>query len=77
MVTLANGSQTIAKGIGSTCLIPSLPLTSIIYVPDCPFNLISISKLIRDLNFLINFFDHSIALQDQSTRQTIDIGLES
>ena len=56
MVTLANGSQTIAKGIGSACPLPSLPLTFVLYVPDSPFNLISISKLTRDLNCLITFF---------------------
>ena len=38
-ITLANGSQTIAKGIDSTCHLPSLPLTSILYVLDFPFNL--------------------------------------
>ena len=76
MVTLANGSQTIAKGIDSTCPFPYLPLTSILYVPDSPFNLISISKLICDLNCLITFSDHSITLQDRSTGQTISIGCE-
>ena len=55
MVTLANGSQTIAKGIGSSCPLPSLPLTFVLYVLDSPFNLISISKLTHDLNCLITF----------------------
>ena len=32
MVTLANGSQTITKGIGSACPLPSLPLTFVLYV---------------------------------------------
>ena len=77
MVTLANGSQTIAKGIGSACPLPSLPVISVLYVPDSPFNLIYISKLTRDLNCLITFSDHSITLQDRSTRQTIGIGRES
>ena len=77
MVTLAHRSQTIAKGIGSTCPLPSLPLTSALYVPDSPFNLISISKLTRDLNCLITFSDHCVTLQDRSTRQTIGIGRES
>ena len=53
MVTLANGSQTIVKGISSACPLPSLPLTSVDYVANSPFNLISISKLTRDLNCLI------------------------
>ena len=77
MVTLANGSQTIAKGIGSTCPLPSLPLTSILYVPDSPFNLISISKLPHDLNCLINFSDNFVTLQDRSTRRMISIVHES
>ena len=68
MVTLAHGSQTIAKGIGSTCPLPSLSLTFALYVLDSPFHLISISKLTRDLNCLITFSDHSVTLQDRSTR---------
>ena len=71
MITLANGSQTIAKGIGSACPHPSLPLTSIIYVPNSPFNLISINKLTCDFNCLITFSDHSVTLQDRNTGQTI------
>ena len=49
-VTLANGSQIVAKGIGLTLPLPSLPLTSVLYTPECPFNLISISKITRTLN---------------------------
>ena len=67
---------TLAKGIGSTYSLPSLPLTSILYVPDSPFNLISINKLTHDLNCLI-FSNHFVTLQDRSTRQTISIGRES
>ena len=60
MITLANGSQTMAKGVGSACPLPSIPLTYVLYVPNCPFNLISISKLTRDLNCLITFSDNSV-----------------
>ena len=76
MITLANGSQTIAKGIGSACPLPSIPLTSIIYVPNSHFNLISINKLTCDLNCLIIFSDNSVTLQDWSTGRTIDIERE-
>ena len=60
MITSANGTQTMAKGTGSTCPLPSLPLTSVLYVPDSPFNLISIGKLIHDLNCSITFFHSSV-----------------
>ena len=64
MITLANGYQNMAKGIGLACLLPSIPLTFVLYVPDSPFNLISINKLTRDLNCLITFSDKSVTLQD-------------
>ena len=76
MITLANESQTMAKGIGSTCPLPFVPFTSVLYVPDCPFNLIYISKLTHDLNCLITFSDNSVTLQDRSKGRTIGIGHE-
>ena len=42
MITLANGSQTMTKGINSVCSLPFVPLTSVLYVPDSPFNTISV-----------------------------------
>ena len=50
MITSASGSQTMAKGIGSACPLPSIPLTFVLYVPYYHFNLISISKLTGGLN---------------------------
>ena len=76
-VTLANGYQTVAKGIGSTCPLPSLPLCFVLYVHDSPFILISISKLTRDLNCLITFSYNSATLQDWSTGRTIGMEHES
>ena len=45
--------------------------------PPTPFNLISINKLIHDLNCSITFSHFSIALQDRSTGRKIGIGHES
>ena len=73
-VTLANGSQTMAKGFGFAHPLPSLPLHSVLYAPECPFNLISISKITRTLNCSITFSDKFVTLQDRSTGKTIDIG---
>ena len=62
MITLYNGSQTMAKEIGLACPLPFIPLTSVLYVLDSLFNPISISKLTRDLNCLITFSDNSVTL---------------
>ena len=61
-VTLANGSQTVAKGIGLTHPLPSLPLTSILYTLECSFNFISINKITRTLNCSITFSDKFVTL---------------
>ena len=76
-ITLANGSQTIVKGISSVCPLPSLPLTSVLYVPNFPFNLIFISKLTRDLHCVLTFSHNSVTLQDRSMGKMIGIGHES
>ena len=76
-VTLANGSQTMAKGIGLAHSLPSLPLYFVLYAPECPFNLISINKITRTLNCSITFSDKFVTLQNRSTGKTIGIGRES
>ena len=62
IVTLANGSQTVTKGIGLAHPLPSLPLTFVLYTPECSFNLISISKITRTLNCSIIFSDKFVTL---------------
>ena len=76
-ITLANGSQIVVKGIGLAHPLPSLPLTSVLYTHECPFNLISISKITRTLYCYIIFSDKFVTLQDRSTGNTICIGRES
>ena len=66
-----------AKGIGSACPLPSLPLTSILYVLGSLFNLISMNKLIHDHNCSNTFSHTSITLQDRTTGRTIGKGHES
>ena len=66
-----------AKGIGLTHPLPSPPLTFVLYTLECPFNLISISKITRTLNCSIIFSDKFVTLQDRSTGKTIGIGRES
>ena len=76
-ITLADGSKTQAAGIGQASPLPSLPLNSVLFVPECPFNLISISQITRTLNCSIIFNSDSFLIQDRSTGQTIGVGCES
>ena len=54
-VTMADGNISFAKGEGSICLA-DLRLNSVLYVPDLRCNLLSISKLTKDLNCKVPFF---------------------
>jgi len=76
-ITLANGTTTVAKAIGRAHPLPSLPLDSVLYIPKCPFNLVSVSKLTRTLNCAITFVDDSVVIQDRGTGQMIGVGRES
>ncbi|RVW19970.1 Retrovirus-related Pol polyprotein from transposon RE2 [Vitis vinifera] len=74
---LDSGASDHLSSIGLALPLPSLPLTSVLYTPECPFNLISISKITRTLNCSITFSDKFVTLQDRSTGKTIGIGRES
>ena len=42
-VTLVDGTAIIVSGLGIANLSPNLSLSSVLYIPDSPFNLLSIS----------------------------------
>jgi hypothetical protein len=58
-ITLADGTQSKAIGIGQVNHLPSLSLDSVLYVPTCPFNLISVRQLIRKLPYSVLFVNKS------------------
>ncbi|RVW67363.1 hypothetical protein CK203_065031 [Vitis vinifera] len=77
-VTLANGSQTVVKGIGLAHPLPFLPLTFVLYILlSVPLILSPLAKSLVLLTALLLFSDKFVTLQDQSTRKTIGIGRES
>lgn len=70
-ITLANGSKAQVTGIGQASPLSSLSLNYVLFVPGCPFNLISISKLTDSLNCSITFSSKSFCIQDCNTGKTI------
>ena len=76
-VTLADGSTSRVLGSGIVNPIPSLSLSSVLSLPNFSFNLLSVSKLTRDLNCVISFFPDHCLFQDLTTKRIIGRGHES
>ena len=76
-VTLANGSATTVSGLGTANLSPNLSLTSVLYIANFPFNLLSISKLTKILNCAAIFLSIHCIFQDLKTGKIIGGGHEA
>nr|KYP61340.1 hypothetical protein KK1_015827 [Cajanus cajan] len=76
-ITLANGSKFVSQGVGQVSLTPSLNLKSVLFVPKCAFNLISLSKLTKSLNCSVTFDANSFVIQERGTGRLIGGGHES
>ena len=76
-VTLADGSTTTVSGLGTANLSPNLSLSSVLYIPDFPFNLLSISKLTKILNCATIFLSTHYIFQDLKTMKIIGGGHEA
>ena len=77
IVTLADGSHSCVLGLGTIVPTPSIPLTSVLSLPNFSFNLMSVSKLTRVLKCYISFFLDFCLFRDLMTKQIIGRGRES
>ena len=76
-ITLADGSYSCVLGSGTIIPTPSIPLTSVLSLPNFSFNLMSVSKLNRALKCYISFFPDFCLFQDLMTKKIIGRGSES
>ena len=76
-ITLAYGSQSCVLGSGIIFPTPSLPLSSVLSLPNFSFNLMYVKKLTRALKCYISFFLDFCLFLDLMTKQIIGRGRES
>ena len=67
-VTLADGSHSCVLGSSTIVSTPSIPLTSVLSLPNFSFNLMFVSKLTRTLKCYISFFPDFCLFQDLMTK---------
>ncbi|KAI4347891.1 hypothetical protein L6164_008667 [Bauhinia variegata] len=73
-VGLPNGEQTNAIKEGTTFLEGGLKLTRVLYVPKLSCSLLSVSQLLDESNFLLQFTNKLCVMQDRTSRMLIGAG---
>ncbi|KAG8495219.1 hypothetical protein CXB51_012817 [Gossypium anomalum] len=75
-VRLPTGSSSPITHTGSCTISPDLKLADVLYIPDFRYNLLSISKLTKDLHCFVSFYPHFCIFQDLSSGKMKGIGRE-
>ena len=75
-VRIADGSTVHIRNKGDVSLSPHITLTSVLHVPNFAYNLLSVSRLTRDLDCVVPFSPHSCLLQDRVSRKIFGGGYE-
>jgi len=73
---MPNGSPAQIKHIGSIKIEPIFFLKDVLHVPDFQFNLISISKLTRQIGSHVLFSQDCCLLQDYISQRVVVLGKE-
>jgi len=73
-IGLLNGTYTMAHDKGSVVLGKGLEVDNVLSVPKLKCNLVSISKLCKQLNYAMKFFNKSCVIQDHTSRTLIGSG---
>ena len=75
-VSLANGSTSHISHKGDVILSSDIMLSYVLHVPNFAFNLLSVSRLAKSLNYAIIFLPNHCLLQDLNSRKIFGKGYE-
>nr|XP_009774370.1 PREDICTED: uncharacterized protein LOC104224418 isoform X2 [Nicotiana sylvestris] len=73
-LTVADGTTCSSVGSGTVKPTSSITLSSVLSLPNLAFNLISVSKITRDLNYCVAFFPNHCLFLHLTTKQIIGKG---
>ena len=63
-VKIVDGSLSVIAGIGKIVISTTITLTRVLHGPKLSYNLLSISKITKDLNCVVNFSQSTCVFQD-------------
>ena len=73
-IGLPNGAQATTMKADTVILAPNLTLYNVLYVPNFTCNLISVSQLLCENKYTVQFTDILCVIQDQISRMLIGAG---
>ncbi|XP_019257833.1 PREDICTED: uncharacterized protein LOC109236058 [Nicotiana attenuata] len=75
-VQLPTGSVASVSHIGNASVLSNHEISNVLYIPDFKFNLLSVSKLTKELKYMVGFFPDFCIFQDLFSGQVKGIGRE-
>jgi len=75
-VYLPNGGTVEVSHIGSCDLMDGRSVKNVLYIPDFRYNLLSVSKITKELQCSVQFFPDCCVFQDLSSGKVLEIGEE-
>ncbi|XP_019250920.1 PREDICTED: uncharacterized protein LOC109229825 [Nicotiana attenuata] len=75
-VHLPTGSVTHVSHIGSVAFLKDLIVSNVMYIPDFKYNLLSVSKLTKEMRWVVMFFPDFFIFQELFNGQVRGIGKE-
>ncbi|XP_075073941.1 uncharacterized protein LOC142161877 [Nicotiana tabacum] len=75
-VHLPTGNVTHVSHIGSVAFLKDLIVTNVIYIPDFKYNLLFVSKLTKEMRWIVMFFPDFFIFQELFSGQVRGIGRE-
>lgn len=73
---LSNGDTALITHIGDLTLNSQFTLTNVFYFPTFTYNLLSVSKLLKDTTHQVHFLPNVFYIQDLTWKTTLEIGKE-
>ncbi|GJT04307.1 retrovirus-related pol polyprotein from transposon TNT 1-94 [Tanacetum coccineum] len=74
VVNLPNGHTSVISKVGNVTLENKLKLKNVLIVPSFKFRLLSVSKLTKDSQCFVTFYEQFSVIQDLKTRKVLGLG---
>lgn len=75
-VQLRNGEMVQVTHLGSCALSANSVITNVFHIPQFKYNLLSVSRIIKELGYSVTFFPHFCVFQELNSGEVKKIGEE-